>query len=201
MKTKNKDAGFTMLELMVTMAMITIIMAFAIPNFITWRENFEFRSAVTEVLNSLQMAKVQAYKESSTMSISFNETVGTKQYDIVVFVDNGLDHQKVDAGTYTDTEKDADGDAHGHDFMYNNNERVVKKFNYADVGGNISLIQNDFPLNDKTPKRKTVGFRNNGTMKVPGDTTGTFDLVFENTKNPEIKTTIRVYPAGGIEVI
>ncbi len=67
-----KDSGFTLTELMVTIAVVAILASLAIPNFIAWLPNYRLQSGAEEIQSTLQLARVTAIKENATATISFN---------------------------------------------------------------------------------------------------------------------------------
>ncbi len=72
-----KNSGYTLTELMVTIAVIAILASLAIPNFIAWLPNYRLRSGAEEIQSTLQLARVTAIKENATATVTFdtaNET-------------------------------------------------------------------------------------------------------------------------------
>ena len=72
-----KNSGFTITELMVTIAVIAILASVAIPNFLAWLPNYRLRSGAEEIHFTLQLARIRAIKENATATVSFdiaNET-------------------------------------------------------------------------------------------------------------------------------
>ena len=67
-----KNSGFTITELMVTIAVIAILASLAIPNFIAWLPNYRLRSGAEEIQSTLQLARITAIKENSTVTVDFN---------------------------------------------------------------------------------------------------------------------------------
>jgi prepilin-type N-terminal cleavage/methylation domain-containing protein len=88
-----KTSGFTLIELIVVIALIIILSAIAIPNYIAWLPKYRLNSAVDDVFVTLQQARLQAIRENAPVVVTFN--AGTGRY--TVFVDNGL----TDAATDT----------------------------------------------------------------------------------------------------
>ena len=80
-----KNAGFTLIELVVVIAIIAILSAVAIPNFFNWRRNAQMRASAEELLSVVQLTKLRAVKERTNCVVFFD--TGDDNY--VAFVDNG----------------------------------------------------------------------------------------------------------------
>ena len=80
----NKNTGFTMLELMVAIAIMVIGAAIAIPNMIQWRTESNLRGSANNLRADLNMAKMLAIRENAVVVVDFS---AGDHYDI--FVDNG----------------------------------------------------------------------------------------------------------------
>lgn len=68
----SKDSGFTLTELMVTIAVVAILASLAIPNFIAWLPNYRLRSGAEEIQSTLQLARITAIKENATATVLFD---------------------------------------------------------------------------------------------------------------------------------
>lgn len=54
------EQGFTLMEVMVVTAIVGIMSAIAIPNYLSWKPGYEFRGAVSKISSDLNKAKMRA---------------------------------------------------------------------------------------------------------------------------------------------
>ncbi len=82
-KIMRKYSGFSLLEVMVVMAIIFIIASIAMPPFLRWRTDAQLRGAASNLRGDLELAKLRAVRENSFVTVLFNAN------DYIIFVDNG----------------------------------------------------------------------------------------------------------------
>lgn len=95
-----KAAGFTIMELMIAIAIIAILSAIAVPNMISYRMNSQFRAATQDVFAKLQKAKMNAVKTNVRCAVAFNQVVNGVTNNYLMFND-GPDAMNVYDGIYT----------------------------------------------------------------------------------------------------
>ena len=181
LSAKKRDAGFTLVEVLVTFAIIAILSAIAVPGFSRWIPNYRLKSAARDVVSNFQLAKLTAIKKGINCTITFNKTIGVTTYDYVIYEDanNNLEY---DAG----------------DQVVN---KVVFSEHYAGVsfdttqGGGDGLT---FAGNDNAPPLPSVAFRLNGLTRDNTGGSGAGTVFLRNTQN---KTASIVVSAAGNVII
>ncbi|MEZ4524413.1 MAG: prepilin-type N-terminal cleavage/methylation domain-containing protein [Desulfobacterales bacterium] len=79
-----KNPGFTLVEVLVVVSIITVLMTISIPNFIAWRDNTRLKRAAGDMYNAMQRAKMGAIKENRNWSVSFD--TGNGRYSLIDWV-------------------------------------------------------------------------------------------------------------------
>jgi len=162
-----KENGFTIIELLIVIAIMAVMSAIAIPNFRVWGPNYRLRTAIQEAYSDFQNARVTAMREGVNCAITFDQAVGGTTYDYVVFVDadNDLEY---DAGERVIVEREWD--------------------DYADVNeDSVTFTNND----DGLP---SIAFRSNGISR---NNTGGFGGGTLTLRNSNGRTGSVVIAAGG----
>ena len=75
-----KNKGFSLIELIIVIALIGIIAAIAAPNFTRYRDNTNLREAARDVSSDIQLYKQRAIAENVRYRIDF--TIGGNKYEI-----------------------------------------------------------------------------------------------------------------------
>ena len=74
--TANQATGFTLIELMVTIAVLAIMLFIALPNFAVWMQNTQIRTAGEAVLNGMQLARAEAIRRNVSVELGMDVSSG-----------------------------------------------------------------------------------------------------------------------------
>ena len=73
------DTGFTLIEMMIAVAIIGIAGLIALPNYLVWHSRAELRQAVTEVQNQLLLARMAALSRNAPVTVAISIINGVVQ--------------------------------------------------------------------------------------------------------------------------
>ena len=81
----NKNSGFTLLEMMVAIAILVILTSIAIPNFIAWLPKYRLATAADKLFVLLQQARLRAIRDNANVVLNFDGNG-----NCTAFVDSGV---------------------------------------------------------------------------------------------------------------
>jgi prepilin-type N-terminal cleavage/methylation domain-containing protein len=96
----SKD-GFTIIELIIVVAIAAILSAIALPNVYEWNENFKLKGDARRLYSTMHISKMLAIRNNSDAVISFNAPANT----YIAFIDNGGTTGTPDDGTLNGDEE------------------------------------------------------------------------------------------------
>lgn len=79
----NGNKGFSLVELMVVIAIVGILVAVSVPNFIEWTRNARYKEAANLSLMTLRRAKGQAINLNQRVKVEFNLETHTVIMNVV----------------------------------------------------------------------------------------------------------------------
>jgi prepilin-type N-terminal cleavage/methylation domain-containing protein len=71
-RTRHPEAGFSLTELLVVVAVLAVVTGVAIPSFATWRERMRLNQSAREVEREIQSARNKAVLNNRPMRVRFN---------------------------------------------------------------------------------------------------------------------------------
>ena len=173
-----KEEGFTLIELLVTIALVSLIASFGIPQISQFSSNFNIKSAATDFLQNVKLARAMAIKENREYLIIF-DTINNSYY--IGFDGNNdgdLRDLKDDTFSYcNDSNKDGrpDNDTLDKRGMPQCVKRIYLSDEYGEkVRLDGPLISQQIPPNEpdsQDPINKSIAL-NGGSMKIPIRTDG-----------------------------
>lgn len=96
MQPCNKQSGFTLIELIIIIAIMSILAGIAIPNFLSYMPKHRLNGAARQVMGDLMAARMKAVKENNRFRVFF---LDDHQYKIL---DDDNDNNTEDSGEWTD---------------------------------------------------------------------------------------------------
>ena len=92
-----KDSGFTLIELIVIIAIVAVFAGIAVPNFLSYMPKYRLNGAARQVMGDLMAARMKAVKENNRFKVFF---LDNHQYKIL---DDDNNNNTEDSGEWTNT--------------------------------------------------------------------------------------------------
>ena len=71
-KTLHRDSGFTMIELLIVVAMLGVLLAIAVPNYMDYLPKYRASGAARQLFTEMQTTKMKAISENNDYVITFD---------------------------------------------------------------------------------------------------------------------------------
>jgi prepilin-type N-terminal cleavage/methylation domain-containing protein len=89
--TKKRQRGFTLVEVIIVVAIIGILSAIAVPNFISWLPNMRLKAASRDLYSHMMRAKMEAIRSNTPTLFNFTSgTGGPCTGGTYTFTNNGI---------------------------------------------------------------------------------------------------------------
>lgn len=169
----NTHRGFTMVELLVTIAMIAILTAFAVPNFMGWLPNYRLKSAAQDLFAHFQKARITAAKMNTCCTITFNEP---HNYMMYIDSNNNLQYDDgEDVLSRVNLNQQYKQSVEIESVNFSENEAGMKS---------VAFIPSGFPREMGADGGRTTG---NGTVALKNTNNRKLNIVISNAGNVRIE--------------
>jgi type IV fimbrial biogenesis protein FimT len=132
MSLHNKQSGFTLIEMMIVIAIMGIFAGIAIPNYLSYMPKHRLNGAARQVMGDLMLARMKAVSQNNEFKIFF---LNNHEYTILDDDDND---GTADAGELTDP-KDIHPEYHDVTFSATNNPIFHPRGTSSPLGTTITL--------------------------------------------------------------
>jgi type IV fimbrial biogenesis protein FimT len=112
-------AGFSLIELMVAIAIISILMGLAIPGFARWLPNYRLKGAARDLYSNLQLAKSGAIKDRTEWAIRFTSATS---YEV-----------------WSARDPDSPSTNTGWNSFSTSDDTLIKTVNLSEIGSGVSF--------------------------------------------------------------
>ena len=74
--THRRQAGISLIEIMVTLGILAMLLGFGLPSFRTYMQNTQTRAAAESILNGLQTTRNESIRRNSTLEFTIHNGTG-----------------------------------------------------------------------------------------------------------------------------
>lgn len=82
-----RQRGITLVEILVTIFILSLLLAVGIPNFTLWIQNTQIRTGADAMLNGLQTARNEAIRRNTCVQVKFDTIAGQTGYRVNLCAD------------------------------------------------------------------------------------------------------------------
>lgn len=119
-KKLTDNRGFTLVELVVTLAIFGIMLAIALPSFLSYLPTMRLKGAARDISSTLQSARMEAVSRNTNCNVSFD--INNKSYTVSCTDITTTLSTDISFGWGTDVNKDIGGDSLPSDGIALNND-------------------------------------------------------------------------------
>jgi type IV fimbrial biogenesis protein FimT len=130
MSLHNKQSGFTLIEMMIVIAIMGIFAGIAIPNFLSYMPKHRLNGAARQVMGDLMLARMQAVSQNTTVTVAW---VSDRKYKIST-EEKTINYSDVTMGGFTDISFSPRGTATNRTITLTNSTGLEKKVTVAMTG-------------------------------------------------------------------
>ncbi len=170
-QTNNSESGFSIVEFLVSMGILGIIAAIAIPNFIAFRQNSQLNTATRELFSGFQQAKMTAIKRNVNCTITFGRNSGTT-YDYIVYLD------------------------HNRNFKRDSNDEIIISRSLEKF---LEIDYSNFPFDLNEDGNPSIAFNPQGLPKDKNGLLGQGRIPLKNTATKRIKN-LELNTVGNVKI-
>ena len=172
----NSNRGFTLLELMVIIAIIAIALAIGSPYLKDMQRRQQLNSEAQKILQNLNQARSEAGKRNSQVAMTFRQPVSGTTYSYVVYIDGNRNFE-YDAGEATLAEIQL--------------EKGISFDTSKGGGDGIAILDND----DGLP---SLAWNSRGQPRINGNAFGAGDIYL--TDSDGLTRTLSISSAGRVRI-